>query len=112
MKYCFPLLFREKIKNNDNKVSLQVFDEFALAITIFEALGITVERPKEMWVKSNFYGLGVVKITSVIKEFIDKNIKKEYQSEFELLISDPVMYITRLSDSSNYLNLYDMIKFN
>lgn len=116
MQSCFPKAFCDKNEQDSvplaSKESLQAFDEYAIIIAILESMGVTIDRPKEPWIKFNFLGLGNIKITKEITNFINENIKEEFKKIFTLLINDPIQYIDYLSQNKDK-NIYlaNMINF-
>ncbi len=112
MKLCFPKTNHLDITANPPKEALQVFDEFALAISIMESVGVTLERRKEYWPIIRIFGLGNIEITKEIKKFINENIKEEFKDIFKLLINDPIKYIETLTQNNKApVYLSDMLNF-
>lgn len=114
-KRCFP---KGCIENSldtiipPTKEALQIFDEYALAISILESVKIKIERPIQYMQPFKRAWLGNITITEAIDKFINENIKEEFKNMFKLLITDPIKYIEYLTQNNqNSIYLADMFTF-
>ena len=95
-------------KGNPTIYSLQTSDEFALALTIMEASGVTIPKNNLKMENKIVMRDGNMTITSEMTEFISQHIRPDYQKTFTDLLQNPYEY----SKTNPQTNLADMFNLD